>query len=346
VLAKLDDIILQWGRKPIVETMIYETALMMREYAGDLDMRTTPYYRWLCEQIKTHTVWGYISTEADVVKRCETYRDLYKDIKTNGCRSLINVYICNDGKILVLDGSHRCAILKALGERYVGCEVGMASVKWKDLMKPDQVRGYSDTWAQLVYLLKNQGDGMLYSEVDHPFFDGWPVWRSSKPRFGAIAANLAPGQRVVDIGCFTGYMVHHLRMMHVQADGVDLNRQAIAAARMLSDIYGVRARFTEQDGLDYLTANTSIRYDAALCLSALHHMERGKSLDYVKKLLSMTPDTLFLEVVKDGEPIAKGLTITSKTVQDWLKKNTKYANVRVIQTDLIQGRPLLMCKKG
>lgn len=346
MLAKLDDIITQWGRKPIVETMVYETALMMKEYAGDLDMRTTPYYRWLMQRIKSGTVWGYITTEDDVLKRCEAYKDLFKDIKRDGCTTLINVYICNDGKILVLDGSHRCAILKALGERYVGCEVGMASVKWKDLMKPDQVRGYSDTWAQLVYLLKNLGNGMLYSEVDHPFFDGWPVWRQSKPRFAAIAEHVAPGRSLLDLGCFTGYMVHHFRMMHMNADGIDLNGKAIAAARMLNDVYGVRARFTEQDALKYMEANTSVKYDAALCLSALHHMEKGKGLGYVKKLLSLTPDLLFVEVVKDGEPIAKGVTITSKTVQDWLKNNTKYTDVRVIHTDLIQGRPLLMCKKG
>jgi SAM-dependent methyltransferase len=343
VLVRIEDLYTYWDGAKVKDTIVYKTALMM---AGnpDLDVMKTMYCAWLQAQLKANgDVWGYIKTPQDVALRCLKFRELFREIRDKGLLCPINVYVKGNGDIKILDGTHRAVIFAVLGYTYIPAVVGMQKVKWREMMRPDQVRGYDDDWARLLDLLKKEAPGMLYAEVDHPFFDGMSIWRQSKPRFEAIASHIGLRDRVIDIGCFTGYFVHHLRMMGVKADGVDVKKDAIEAARMLNKVYHVDPEFYEADALALLTQERD--YNIGLLLSTVHHMERAKGPQYVKDLLRITPDTMFIEVVRSGEEMAKTLDINADTFLAWMHRHTDYKQFEVIHKDLHQQRPMFLCRR-
>ena len=74
------------------------------------------------------------------------------------------------------------------------------------------------------------------------------------------------GKRVADLGCFHGYFCFKAEDAGARAHGFDRSPAALAVARMINDLRGGHATFSEWVGGDEFPES-----DVLLCLNVLHH---------------------------------------------------------------------------
>lgn len=343
MIVKIDDLILQWGYNKVWNTPTYQTAIMFNDNP-DVQMDETPYYHALHKYIDAFgVVCESVTEHSQVDAKCEKFRNLYKSIKAEGLKKKIDVFIGDNGEILVLDGSHRVSILAALGKTHIQTVVGRADPALEKFLTHEKKRGYSDKWAELLDNINKIKPNFLYAPIDHPFFNGFDIWRVSKDRLAAIEQHLSASDKVLDIGSNIGYFPHRLRQAGIFADGVENNPVCVDIAYALNYVYHVWPRFFLKDALEHLRENKS-KYTAVLALSVIHHLERVNGIEYLKELFALTPDKLFLEVVRDGEELAQGIEIKAGTVRKWMAENTKYNVITELRRDIWQGRPLFLCE--
>jgi ubiquinone/menaquinone biosynthesis C-methylase UbiE len=102
-------------------------------------------------------------------------------------------------------------------------------------------------------------------------------------------AGLAPGQRVLDVGCGTGTLAVQILRSHPGIDltGIDPDPKALARAKRKTKRAGVAARFDQgfADGLPYPEASFERVFSAMM----FHHVETGekeKMLREVRRVLA------------------------------------------------------------
>src|SRR5690606_5514378 len=101
---------------------------MAKELDSGFDAKTYLYYNYLLDLLKINkVVWGYIRSRYEVVLRSYAFYKLFINIKDKGFKDsdvieYINglpygklTFIKEDGKIQLIDGHHRMAILIHLG---------------------------------------------------------------------------------------------------------------------------------------------------------------------------------------------------------------------------------------
>lgn len=326
----------------VLETEIAKTALLLNEIPNLL-VRETPYYSFLLNQLNVYgNVWGYIKSKKDILDRCEKYRMLFHDVKRNGLRNPVNVFLKDDGTFLSLDGQHRASIMNALGYKYIRAFVGAENLKW--IKDSDQIRGYSSRFESFLNIIDPSNSGIIYQRIEHPFFDDYKVGRDSRARFFNLLNNVSFDDKILDIGCHIGYLPRSFSGIGIKTDGVDLKPESIRAAMFLKGIYKTRAEFFNDDAIDFLRKNEN-KYSVVFLLSIIHHMEKHGGLEYLKKLFSLTPKKVFIEVINSNEKKEHGVFITEENLEKWLIENTKYKKVTQIFQDFeFQRRKTFLCE--
>ena len=107
---------------------------------------------------------------------------------------------------------------------------------------------------------------LLGLPVLYRWFDaalGGPRMRSA---FVAEVARIAPGDKVLDVGCGPGHILEHLP--DVDYLGCDTNERYVDEAR---ERYGARGRFVHA-GIQDL-AEGDVQFDVALSTGVLHHLD-------------------------------------------------------------------------
>lgn len=339
-----------WGDTELWNTPQFATCVELTK-TPEMAPDDTTYFKYVMERVREFDTkegrerWGcskfllWIDNEDKARAATQTFIDIFFDIKANGLKRKINVFLRDNGDASCIDGSHRAAIMFFLGYRYLEAIVGSGGIAPHPYSDPARPRGYSDKIAGLMERVGTEK--RLYNPVDHPAFRDWYALRNSDVRFCRIASEVDYDERVLDLGSHNGYFCHRFKRLGFETEGVDNNIEYIEIANDLNELYGMAVKFHHSDALSFVEANPG--YDAVLLLSVIHHMERVSGLDYVKKLLNtIDSKKVFIETVWDKEELAKGLEITSETVVDWMAENTKYLNNKLIGYDSIQKRPVHM----
>ncbi len=103
------------------------------------------------------------------------------------------------------------------------------------------------------------------------------------------------GKRVVDLGCFHGYFCFKAEDAGAEASGFDRSPAVLAVARMINDLRGGRAVFSEWVGGDVLP-----ECDVVLCLNVLHHFA-----DQDKAVSRMRCRQAIFEIKEESRPVVE-----------------------------------------
>lgn len=103
------------------------------------------------------------------------------------------------------------------------------------------------------------------------------------------------GKRVADLGCFHGYFCFKAEDVGAEARGYDRSPAVLAVARMINDLRGGRAVFSEWVGGDELP-----ECDVVLCLNVLHHFK-----DQDKAIARMRCREAIFEIKEESRPLVE-----------------------------------------
>lgn len=127
------------------------------------------------------------------------------------------------------------------------------------------------------------GDGKAYAEIPHPDFAAWPSKRKAAKRQKIIEPHLEyRGGTALDIGTYLGSFSHWLEDLGYRVTAVERNRQCVAAARELRDLWG--KTFEIQEGSYHDLIQT--RFDVVLALNVFYQsLRRSNSFAQLEAFL-------------------------------------------------------------
>lgn len=104
-----------------------------KEFLSGVEPEESGYYKWILKKIDIHkTVWGHIETPEHALKRAREFQEIVKSIQNYGYEEEFNnkLKIVNgkiyggltayeeDGKYILIDGSHRISAMNALSIKF------------------------------------------------------------------------------------------------------------------------------------------------------------------------------------------------------------------------------------
>lgn len=243
-----------------------------------------------------------IKSQEDVEIRVQNIEALFDDIRKNGIKEPIHVFIDSHGRYVVFDGHHRLACAKLLGITPLPVKVLWREAGWVEFK---------------ASLTKEYQGNFLYNPIHHPDFDEWAVLRDSA-RFDAIDKRIrqipfgverdnlsgySVNERMsnyivkrndrfirlrgLDIGSHMGYFSHEMALR-----GADM--VAVEGYKFYHDIavrngirYGSSARLVNDDVWKFL-AEERREYDFILCLSFLHHYDKAQAASLIDEFRRLT----------------------------------------------------------
>lgn len=251
----------------------------------------------------------------------------FKDIRDNGFDiskrvNPITGGISGDGRIHVIDGNHGVSILIYLKH---------------DSRIPINILNRDDEWVRFKSGLHEiYGKKLLYQPLEHPDFQDWKVEHPCIDRWDTIKDHIV-GERVLDIGCLTGWFSRRIAESGRSVVGVDSDSRVLGAAKIISAYKGFSSdnpSFLNM-GFEKLLGDGA-KFDTILCLNVLHHYIRNsqkKMLDAVK-LMSEHSEHLILELETKNIPI--------KWDPELILKETSYSKYEVLKRE---NRPIYVYTK-
>ncbi|PID32328.1 hypothetical protein CR970_00990 [Candidatus Saccharibacteria bacterium] len=132
--------------------------------------------------------------------------------------------------------------------------------------------------------------------------------RSSVDRCQALLRTLGgdvKGLRVLDVGCYFGFLTFYLAERGACAEGWDNNALNIEIATRTQDINGINASFSLREfSPEAIKAIPRGKYDVVLIYSVLHWLIALYGLEYVQKCMKLLMDrvpVVILELAQKGE---------------------------------------------
>jgi hypothetical protein len=340
----------------VIKSPIYDPAIF--KLTDDIDYTSTNYFKYLKALLLKQksiygddvALWGYLYNDADLITRCKCYHDLFIDIKTNGIKTPIHVWVSDNGEICTVDGTHRTSILYALGIEETKAVLGGKGLNWcidpSILLPLYKYRGYTDAWNSFVENVRGiPGMDILYHPVNHPWFDGWRIIRNCDDRLKIILKYLNKTDRIIDIGCHHGWFVHELTKLGFNIVGIDRRKSSIDIAKKLSKIYRLPDRFTQ---IDIAQMGNNV-FDVALFFGTEHHIENEIGYNGLLNAISVInsiASKLIIEVATKDEELNKGNKCNPETVEKIIEGCTRYRSRGIIGLDTANRRPLFLFERG
>jgi 2-polyprenyl-3-methyl-5-hydroxy-6-metoxy-1,4-benzoquinol methylase len=141
-------------------------------------------------------------------------------------------------------------------------------------------------------------------------------------KFYEFAAQFAPGRRVVDVGCGSGYGCKVLSLAGARSVlGCDASRAALRYAR---ERFGTHAEFSRQD-IANLTDYPDAFADVVVCSEVLEHIREygldGQALDELKRITD--PSGIVIIGTPNSELLAERIDFTESCIEDGARPAAK-----------------------
>jgi SAM-dependent methyltransferase len=125
--------------------------------------------------------------------------------------------------------------------------------------------------------------GHLYSPLPFTDFDDVPYQREAvEERFELIRSHLppaAPGSRVLDVGCHTGYNCFRLAELGFACTGIELDPLTVDIAREVNSLYSRGVEFICADATPELIAGLG-RFDLCLFFATFQWVAKANGIPY------------------------------------------------------------------
>ncbi len=137
-------------------------------------------------------------------------------------------------------------------------------------------------------------DGRLHREVEHGRYlmehGAGEVWnwegaagqRRWARRVRMLTADLGPNQRVLELGCGTGYFTERLAETGAEITAIDISPELLEAARERCRGHA-NVRFIRENA--YALSFAAESFEAVIGSSVLHHLEVARALSEVHRVL-------------------------------------------------------------
>ncbi len=256
----------------------------------------------------------------------------------------IPVRIKANGAIEMIDAHHRAAMRFLDGERVLPVGIKHVSPAWLAFERT---------------LIAASGEKILYSPIEHPWFDDWKVIRRGNERERILIDFLREMRSEIpsfvhyDIGCCTGHLCRQLKRAGVAVHGLDNREDHIHIADTLNLVFGLDIPFYRHD--DFLQVLVDDSYNSigsVSCLSVLHHWLNtpGNDERYLAAVQTMAEKAwvVFIDQVNEKQGfVTKATTkipLNKEEYERWLRNEVGFGSVRYLGTHH-WGRPLFACSK-
>ncbi len=145
----------------------------------------------------------------------------------------------------------------------------------------------------------------------------------------ALKDNLAPGARVLDVGCGNGVISRSLGEAGYSVYGIDISDKAISRARELNKYPNVRFDVLSAEQL----AAVGVQYDAIICSEVLEHLNKpGDLLETLHQ--SLADNGMLIVTVPNGKG-PRELFVTRPVI--WLQKKNHFIWKGVLRLKKLLG---------
>ena len=252
----------------------------------------------------------------------------YKPELATGGEAEIEVAINGDGKIVVMQGNKRVALLR---RHYGDCQVEVA------------VKHREDGWLQLLAdLSKENGGEKLYQPLPHPEFADWPVTQPCQERLDMILGTLDGWTGwLLDIGCNTGWFCREFTKRDWACIGLDTNPLLIRIADIMQNWQyrkPLQSSFVQGDIANVASVQ---QFDICLCLSVIMHIFSQFGTEATWAILDAVSNKcgmMCLDCVWGG--YSDALPFTPETLGDEIVAHTRFANYRLLGYSSHEHRPV------
>lgn len=154
---------------------------------------------------------------------------------------------------------------------------------------------------------------------------------------------LAPGSRVLDVGCGIGSESVFLAVRGMRTSAIDISADAIATAKRLADAYGAEVDFRVADVLKLPYGDRE--FDVVADQGCFHHMADGERPQYTQEILRVLKPGGMLVLRSFSDKIPGGpqpRRVTSKELIDTFAPHLRLEHLeRVLSfTTAQRSRPL------
>lgn len=280
---------------------------------AEIPAEETAYYRGVLEyKAKGGHLWPEIPQEGGEEKirqRLERFRRLFLSMTAVGYDEgqPITVAIDKRGEFAIVDGHHRAACTWQLGIEEVPCSVRTRAPEWVELRDA---------------LYECYREQKLYTPIPHPDFQRWKVARDAGIRARTILARMVPGESVLDVGCCTGGIA--LAMANLAGLGVTAVEKE---PRYLRAAKAVERRMFPQGPVTWIQGDafemSVLQHDWVLCLSVLHHVAKGRSIEpELEWLKKHAKQGVFIEMADAAESQMAGADVptSQEDIGPWVEK--------------------------
>lgn len=195
-------------------------------------------------------------------------------------------------------------------------------------------------WIKLKHDLFPTGREELYQPVDHPDFEGWPVTQPCTERWEMMLKhNLQVGERVLDLGCHTGYFCRKFKEHKLEAIGVEVHLPAVTLGRYLG------ANIVHSNVLNYRYV-VEPPFETCLNLSLIMHIfKKYPDKEVWQWLRNISEDckSMFLDCVWGG--YSDFLPFTPDNIGAMITQNTFYTDYKLLGRTNHENRPFFIFTK-
>lgn len=308
------------------ELAVLEVYRLLRE---GKDPWQTRYAVYVLRDFKAQKV---SNPEAELAKRFDSFRELLS--KPSNPEPLPAQLLAN-GRFSLFDGHHRACRWVMDGHKKIPIAVQLVSPTWQR----------AEALMHAVY-----GEKKIYHAIDHPWFDGWKVGRSSE-RFETIARVLTEkgvkGVNAVDIGSCCGSLARAYAAMGFATFAFETDLRFVEFSEILDRVFGSRVTYLHNvDFRDVLPGMARIK--VLSCLSVLHHWLKydmeNQYIDAVKLFRARADNVLIDCATPEEDARIKSKTIPLDWDQHalWLRDSIGFSSVERLGEH--EKRALYLCR--
>ena len=220
--------------------------------------------------------------ERTAKRKVRAFKKLVKYVEDDGIEAIVNgipypieIWVNQEGKVRLVEGGHRLALMSYFGVREAQAIVMARHPKF--LAFYDGLVGRYE-----------KNPTFSYHPIDHVDFQGWEFGRD-RQYLHRIATLLRPGSTVLDVGSNMGYMSTLAWKRGCVVDSVEASARWVKDQKFLRRMYDADYNLIHGDATT--TKKLKSHYDTVLVLSVIHHLMKKGPKPVVEFMEAFAPMT-------------------------------------------------------